>query len=176
MAVRAQFGAGAPRREAQPALRLEYRQIVALIARGQRADGDVQRQFAGDGPVTGDALVDDEFGKLFEYRSDAARGGDALPRSQACALRAQLRAQGAAIIHVHALNPDSGKMERLRDAGARPNDLDPDQCGVSLVFELSARGGLAHGLSPCHPGVAWQRQGSICLDTLSRIAENAPSF
>src|SRR3979409_472704 len=61
----------------------------------------------------------------------------------------------------------------LRDAGAHRTTLIPRiRWESSPVVRLSARGGLAHGLQHCKPGVVY-RAKAICLNALSRTAGDA---
>src|SRR5664279_2649542 len=61
----------------------------------------------------------------------------------------------------------------LRDAGAHRTTLIPRiRWESSPVVRLSARGGLAHRLKHCKPGVVY-RAKAICLDALSRTAGDA---
>ena len=62
-------------------------------------------------------------------------------------------------------------MERLRDAGARPNDLDPeDQVGwLACLQAFRSRRTCTRTFSTAIPG-SYVGARQYCLDTLSRIA------
>ena len=82
VAIRLQSDALPPGREVQRASARQYWQVVVLPARDQGGQCDVQRQFAADRPIAGDAHIDEEIGKLLEDRGHSGGCRDALGGGQ----------------------------------------------------------------------------------------------
>ena len=103
------------------------------------------------------------------------RGGDALCRVRP--VRGNSSRRAARSSRPRAESGLERKMERLRDAGTRPNDLDPeDQVGwLACLQAFRSRRTCTRTFSTAIPG-SYVGARQYCLDTLSRIAENAESF